>query len=62
MLEHFRRKVKARKIKPASEEYHDSLGLEQQGNVVYRCNVVHAYDLLGCNVAEHGNLLFRRFC
>lgn len=43
------------------EESHNSLGLQQQGDVVYGRNVMHADDLLGCNVAEHPNLLFRRF-
>ena len=61
MLKHSRREVEGRKIEPMLEESHNSLGLEQQGNVVYGRNVMHADDLLGCNVTEHPNFLFRRF-
>lgn len=43
------------------EESHNSLGLKQQGNVVYGRNIMHADDLLGSNMTEHPNLLFRRF-
>jgi len=47
VLKHSRREVEGGEIETALEEFNNSLGLEQQGNVVYGCDVVHADDLLG---------------
>ncbi|SRR6266404_5139185 len=61
-LKHFLCAIDVGQIKPTLKKVYNSLRLEQQGDVIHRHNIMHADDLLGRDMTEHGDLLLGGLC
>ena len=58
---HFIRNLESRKVQPPAKILDNSLGFEQQRDVIYGGNVMHADYLLSCNMTKHRDLLLGGF-